>query len=95
MSDGHTEIVMYATGWCPYCARARALLQRKGAAFREIDIESAASLRQEMHQRSGCHTVPQIFIGTTHVGGSDDLYELDAAGGLDTLLAISGAPHGR
>lgn len=78
---------MYATGWCPYCERARALLARKGVAFEEIDIDVASSRREEMMTRSGRRTVPQIFIGEVHVGGCDDLYALDARGGLDPLLA--------
>ncbi|MFI4913727.1 MAG: glutaredoxin 3 [Steroidobacterales bacterium] len=81
-------IVIYSKSWCPYCARARALLQHKGAAFQEIDIEAQPQMREEMLRRSsGWQTVPQIFIGERHIGGSDDLYELDAAGGLDPLLA--------
>lgn len=80
------QVVMYATGWCPYCARARNLLASKGVAIEEIDIEAAPARRQEMITRSGRRTVPQIFIGDTHVGGSDDLHALDAAGQLDPLL---------
>jgi len=81
------HVVMYATSWCPYCDRARALLNRKGAAFEEIDIDATPSRRDEMIARSGRRTVPQIFIGETHVGGCDDMYALDARGGLDPLLA--------
>ena len=81
-----SKAVMYATGWCPYCARARQLLERKGVAIEEIDIEVRPEARQEMMSRSGRRTVPQIFIGGTHVGGCDDLYDLDARGGLDELL---------
>ena len=80
-------IEMYTTAWCPYCERARQLLQHKGAAFVEINIEEHPERRAEMVQRSGRRTVPQIFIGGQHVGGSDDLHALDNAGGLDTLLA--------
>ncbi|HEX8756264.1 MAG TPA: glutaredoxin 3 [Steroidobacteraceae bacterium] len=80
------KAVMYATGWCPYCARARQLLARKGVAFEEIDIEATPGARQEMMSRSGRRSVPQIFIGATHVGGCDDLIDLDARGGLDKLL---------
>ena len=79
-------IVMYATGWCPYCSAARELLQSKGAAFEEIDVDAHPGARAEMMKRSGRGTVPQIFIGETHVGGCDDLMELDASGGLDPLL---------
>ncbi len=77
---------IYLTQWCPYCARARTLLRAKGASVREIDIESAPDLRAEMIQRSGRSSVPQIFIGTTHVGGCDDLQALDERGKLDSLL---------
>lgn len=80
-------VLMYATSWCPYCERARHLLRSRGVAFEEIDIEAAPERRAEMFQRSGRRTVPQIFVGSTHVGGSDDLDELDARGGLGPLLA--------
>lgn len=80
------QITVYATAWCPYCARARALLDHKGARYDVIDTDDAAR-RAEMIARSGRRTVPQIFIGETHVGGCDDLYALEAAGGLDPLLA--------
>ncbi len=79
-------VLMYSKSWCPYCDRARALLTRKGVQFEEIDIEMHPERREEMIRRSGRRTVPQIFIGERHVGGSDDLHELDAAGGLDRLL---------
>jgi glutaredoxin 3 len=80
------EIVMYSTSWCPYCSRARRLLESKGAQFREVDLDEQPEARAEMIKRSGRRTVPQIFIGNTHVGGSDDLHALDASGGLDPLL---------
>ena len=80
------EIVMSSTRWCPYCARARRLLESKGTEFREIDLDRDPQARAEMIRRSGRRTVPQIFIGETHVGGSDDLHALDASGGLDPLL---------
>jgi glutaredoxin 3 len=79
-------VVMYATAWCPYCQRARALLRSKGVAFQEIDIEAQPEQRDAMIRRSGRSTVPQIFIGERHIGGSDELHELDATGGLDPLL---------
>ena len=87
MSDGATDIVMYATGWCPYCTRARQLLAAKGVQWREIDVDAVSGARAEMRTRSQRTTVPQIFIGDTHVGGFDDLRALDATGGLDPLLA--------
>jgi glutaredoxin 3 len=80
---------MYATGWCPYCSRARALLERKGVRWTEIDVEAEPGRRAEMIERSGRRTVPQIFVGEHHVGGSDDLHELERKGGLDALLAGS------
>ena len=80
------KVVMYATSWCPYCARARELLEGKGVEVEEIDIEAAPAARVEMMSRCGQRTVPQIFIGGTYVGGCDDLHDLDAGGGLDKLL---------
>jgi len=85
---GAAAITMYATTWCPYCARARALFERKGVTWTEIDVDDAPR-RAEMIERAGARTVPQIFIGDRHVGGCHDLYALDAAGGLDPLLAAS------
>jgi glutaredoxin 3 len=81
------RVTMYLTQWCPYCQRARALLNAKAASVDEIDIEAEPARRNEMVARSGRHTVPQIFIGARHVGGSDDLHALNAVGGLDALLA--------
>lgn len=88
ITDGgnRPKVVMYATSWCPYCARARQLLERKGVEFQEIDIEAAPGARSQMITRSGRSTVPQIFIGDAHVGGCDDLHDLEARGGLDKLL---------
>jgi len=83
------RIEMYATSWCPYCERARSLLRAKGVAFDEISLEAHPEQREEMIRRSGRRTVPQVFIGGEHVGGCDDLHALDAAGGLDPLLARS------
>jgi glutaredoxin 3 len=81
------EITMYSTGWCPYCDRARALLQRKGVPVQEHKIDEDVVQRAVMLQKSGGRrTVPQIFIGDRHVGGYDDLYALDKAGELDKLL---------
>ena len=77
---------MYATGWCGFCERARALLRAKNVPFEEIDVDALPAARAEMMARSGRRTVPQIFIGETHVGGSDDLQDLEASGGLDPLL---------
>jgi glutaredoxin 3 len=80
------KVVMYVTSWCPYCARARGLLEEKGVAFEEIDIDAVPPARAEMIKKSGQGTVPQIFIGDTHVGGCDELYALESAGNLDSML---------
>jgi glutaredoxin 3 len=81
------EVTIYSTGWCPYCDRARGLLERKGVMFSEIKVDEDPAQRDFMLQRSGGRrTVPQIFIGDRHVGGFDDLYALDKAGELDRLL---------
>ena len=79
-------IVMYTTNWCPYCERARRLLATKNVSIDEIDVESAPGKRAEMQARSGRRTVPQIFIGEHHVGGSDDLAALEDTGRLDAML---------
>ena len=80
-------ITMYSTGWCPYCDRARDLLERKGVTVQEVKVDEDTASRDLMLQRSGGRrTVPQIFIGDRHVGGFDDLYALDKAGELDKLL---------
>jgi len=82
------SIEVYTTPYCPYCVAAKELLRRKGADFREINVAGNRDLRTQMVERAGGRaTVPQIFIGDTHVGGCDDLYALDDAGGLDPLLA--------
>jgi glutaredoxin 3 len=81
-------VTIYTTRYCPYCHAAKALLDRKGVTFQEIDVSGDWEGRQQMTQRAnGGTTVPQIFIGDTHVGGCDDLYALDQAGELDPLLA--------
>jgi glutaredoxin 3 len=80
------EIVIYATGWCPYCDRARRLMTQRGLTFKEIDVDEDAKLREEMIARSGRSTVPQIFIGTKHIGGCDELVALEGSGELDPLI---------
>jgi len=81
------EIDIYTTPVCPYCVRAKSLLQKKGQNFREIDISKDPALRDAMIDKAGGRrTVPQIFIGGKHVGGSDDLYALEQKGELDALL---------
>jgi glutaredoxin 3 len=82
-----TEVVVYSTGWCPYCDRAKALLGRKEVAFREIKVDDDPAERDAILKRSGGRrTVPQIFVGDRHVGGFDELYALDKTGELDKLL---------
>ena len=79
---------IYTTPMCPYCVRAKSLLAKKGAAFDEIDVFMDAGARKEMESNTGgARTVPQIFIGDTHVGGCDDLHALERDGKLDKLLA--------
>ena len=80
-------ITIYTKSWCPYCSSAKKLLAEKGAEFTEIDIEKKPEARAEMIQKAkGRSTVPQIFIGERHVGGCDDLYDLDDRGQLEPLL---------
>ena len=83
-------VTLYTTSWCPYCARAKALLERKGVAWTEINLEDEPQRRAEMVARSGGQrSVPQIFIGDRHVGGSDELRDLDVSGELDQLLGAA------
>lgn len=82
------HVTIYTTSICPYCEMAKQLLARKGAGYDEIDVLGKPALREQMHAKSGRTTVPQIWIGDRHVGGCDDLYELDRAGQLDALLAV-------
>ena len=82
------QVEIYTTPYCGYCRMAKQLLARKNVTYTEIDVSGDAALRQAMIERApGSTTVPQIFIGGTHVGGCDDLYELNDAGKLDKLLA--------
>jgi glutaredoxin 3 len=84
------KIEIYTSPWCGYCARAKALLDKKGAGYEEMDVMDDAAKRTEMRSRSHRTTVPQIFINGQHIGGSDELHALDSAGKLDPLLAQSG-----
>ena len=81
-----SEIIIYSKDVCPYCVRAKALLDRKGAKYKEIKITTDEQKEQMIKKSGGRMTVPQIFIGDFHVGGCDDLYALDSAGKLDELL---------
>jgi len=83
------KIEIYSTMFWPYCARARSLLQRKGVAFTDIDVDAEPARRDEMVKRAGGrYTVPQIFIDGEHIGGSDDLMVLESAGKLDAKLGV-------
>ena len=85
-----SKVLMYCTAVCPYCQRAEALLKRKGvSAIEKIRIDLDPSQREVMMERTQRRTVPQIYVGDTHVGGFDDLYELDQDGKLDPLLAAT------
>jgi len=85
-----TSVEIYTQKYCPYCHWAKELLSRKGVNFREIDVTGNPQMRHEMFERTnGGTTVPQIFIGATHVGGCDDLYALEDAGKLNPLLGQS------
>jgi glutaredoxin 3 len=84
------KVVLYTTAFCGYCARAKALLEAKGVAFEEIDVTFSPAKRAEMKAlANGRTTVPQIWINGQHIGGSDDLLALDAAGKLDRLLGTA------
>ena len=80
------RVTVYTKPYCPYCSRALALLTQKGVEIDEIEASGDMALRQEMIQKSGRATYPQIFIGDRHIGGCDDLMALDRQGGLDPLL---------
>lgn len=81
------KIVVYSSDHCPYCVKAKSLLERKGVEFEEINVTNDDQARQALVEKAGgLRTVPQIFINETHVGGCDDLYALDSKGELDTLL---------
>ncbi len=85
------RVLMYTTTTCAYCAQAKGLLRSKGVAWEEVNLDDSPERRDEMIERSGRRTVPQIWIGDTHVGGCDDLFALEHAGQLDTLLERQGA----
>jgi glutaredoxin 3 len=93
MSTQTAKVVMYATDWCSYCARARALFERERVVFEQIDIDRDPSRREEMIARSGRRTVPQIFVGDVHIGGYDDLHALYARGGIDPLFVSQEAQN--
>ncbi len=78
---------IYTTPWCPYCQRALRLLDKKGVAYKNIDVSDDRDARAQLLALTGSHTVPQIFLGGRSIGGSDDLHALDRSGDLDRMLA--------
>ncbi|MBL4607298.1 MAG: glutaredoxin 3 [Pseudomonadales bacterium] len=80
---------MYSSDYCGFCSRARYLLESKGVNVTELNVDGDRSLRKQMMQKSGQHTVPQIWIGEQHIGGCDDLYRLEQEGKLESLLNIN------
>lgn len=84
------NVTIYSSMFCPFCHRAKALLNQKGVSFKEISVDMKPAVRAEMRQKAGgANSVPQIWIDDTHVGGCDDLFALDQRGGLDPLLKAS------
>ena len=83
------EILIYTTNICPYCVMAKRLLDKKGASYTEINVDTQTGLREEMMSKTKRRTVPQIYIGDLHVGGFDDLYTLEQQKKLDTLLELA------
>lgn len=81
------DVVIYTRNGCPYCTQAKSLLNSKGAAFKEFNASENPDIRQEMIQRSGRNTFPQVFVNGQHLGGCDDIHALDRSGKLDPLLA--------
>ncbi|MCY1412331.1 Glutaredoxin-3 [compost metagenome] len=80
------KVIVYSSDWCPYCIRAKSLLESKGVAFEEVKVDGKPQVRAEMASKAGRTSVPQIWIDAFHVGGCDDLYALERAGKLDKLL---------
>lgn len=80
------KVTVYTTSYCPYCTRAKNLLKSKNVPFQEVDLTNDQTKRDELEEKTGCMTVPQIFIGDKFIGGSDDLQDLEASGQLDKLL---------
>ncbi len=89
MSSTSPHIVIYSSQFCPFCFRAKSIFQQKSVAFEEINVDGDSAKRQEMMQKSGRRAVPQIWIGELHVGGCDDLMDLQRSGKLDDLLGLN------
>ncbi len=86
-----STVLMYTSAYCPYCIRARRLFDAKGAAYEDIRVDEDASQRQKMMELSGCSSVPQIWIGSQHIGGCDELMALEGQHELDNLLLLNKA----
>ncbi len=82
-----SAVTIYTTRFCPYCVRAKQLLQSKRVSFTEVPVDGRSDLRQDLLSRTGLRTVPQIWVGDTHVGGCDELFALERGGKLDAMLA--------
>ncbi len=82
-----SAVTIYTTRFCPYCVRAKQLLQSKRVNFTEVPVDGRSDLRQDLLSRTGQRTVPQIWVGDTHVGGCDELFALERGGKLDAMLA--------
>lgn len=80
------DIIIYTTRFCPFCIRAKQLLKSKGVDYQEVAVDNNSELRQEMLEKSGQRTVPQIWINNQHIGGCDELYELECSGALNNIL---------
>ena len=89
MADVTAKVTLYTTRSCGYCVAAKQLLTSKGVAYNEINVDSDPAMRRKVMTLSGRHTVPQIWVGVTHVGGCDDLHRLNQSGQLDTLISLS------
>ncbi len=89
MSVSAPHIIIYSSQYCPFCFRAKSIFQQRSVSFEEINVDSDSALRQEMTQKSGRRTVPQIWIGDRHVGGCDDLMDLQYSGELDKMIGLS------
>ena len=81
-------VIIYTSGWCPYCIKALHLLDSKGVSYQNISVDGRPDIRQEMTEKAGRTSVPQIWVGAHHVGGCDDLHELERDGQLDNILEI-------
>ena len=84
-----SDIKIYTTPFCPFCYRAKALLDQKGVDYQEVDVMMSADRRQEMTRMAGSHTVPQVFNGDMHIGDCDEIHALERGGKLDALLSMA------